>query len=168
MTKNHNAYSERGSTLFLKVTVLLMGAAALLLAYLILPSIHSNWHEAYPDFAYLKYPFMIGLALTTIPFFIALHQTLKLLSYVDKNSAFSELSVKALGHIKYCAGLFSGLYALCSPFFYIAAKSEDAPGIMVIGLVMIFAPMVIAVFAAVLQRLLQNAIAIKSENELTV
>ena len=57
---------------------------------------------------------------------------------------------------------------LCSPFFYIAAKSEDAPGIMVIGLVMVFAPMVIAVFAAVLQRLLQNAIVIKSENELTV
>ena len=168
MTKKQPAYSERGSTLFLRITVLLMGVAALLLAYLILPSINSNWHEAYPDFSYLKYPFMIGLALTTVPFFIALYQTLKLLSYVDKNSAFSESSVKALGYIKYCAVFFSGLYMLCSPFFYIAAKSEDAPGIMVIGLVMVFAPMVIAVFAAVLQRLLQNAIVIKSENELTV
>jgi hypothetical protein len=35
-------------------------------------------------------------------------------------------------------------------------------------MVMIFAPMVIAVFAAVLQRLLQEAIDIKSENDLIV
>jgi hypothetical protein len=32
----------------------------------------------------------------------------------------------------------------------------------------VFAPMVIAVFAAVLQRLLQEAIYIKTENDLTV
>ena len=37
-----------------------------------------------------------------------------------------------------------------------------------VGLVIIFASMVIAVFAAVLQRLLQEAIDIKSENDLTV
>jgi hypothetical protein len=39
---------------------------------------------------------------------------------------------------------------------------------MPIGLVIIFASMVIAVFAAVLQRLLQEAIHIKSENDLTI
>ena len=48
------------------------------------------------------------------------------------------------------------------------AEIDDAPGIIVIGLVIIFASMVIAVFAAVLQRLLQEAIDIKSENDLTV
>ncbi|MED4598856.1 DUF2975 domain-containing protein, partial [Bacillus subtilis] len=41
-------------------------------------------------------------------------------------------------------------------------------GIIVIGLVIIFASMVIAVFAAVLQKLLKEAIDIKSENDLTV
>ena len=38
----------------------------------------------------------------------------------------------------------------------------------IVGMVLIFASMVIAVFAAVLQRLLQEAINIKSENDLTV
>lgn len=39
---------------------------------------------------------------------------------------------------------------------------------VLVGMVPVFASLVIAVFAAVLQRLLQEAIKIKSENELTV
>lgn len=54
------------------------------------------------------------------------------------------------------------------PVFYLMAEIDDAPGIIVIGLVIIFASMVIAVFAAVLQKLLKEAIDIKSENDLTV
>jgi hypothetical protein len=54
------------------------------------------------------------------------------------------------------------------PLFYLVAERDDAPGIIFIGLVVIFASMVIAVFAAVLQRLLQEAIDIKSENDLIV
>ena len=40
--------------------------------------------------------------------------------------------------------------------------------VMILGLVVAGAPLVIAVFAAVLQRLLRNAIDMKSENDLTV
>ncbi len=54
------------------------------------------------------------------------------------------------------------------PLFYLVAERDDAPGIIIIGMIIIFASMVIAVFAAVLQRLLKDAIDIKSENDLTV
>ncbi|MNH47651.1 hypothetical protein D3C87_2190160 [compost metagenome] len=54
------------------------------------------------------------------------------------------------------------------PLFYLMAEKDDAPGIIVIGLILIFASMVIAVFAAVLQRLLKEAIELKSEIDLTV
>ncbi|WP_423784009.1 DUF2975 domain-containing protein [Francisella tularensis] len=37
-----------------------------------------------------------------------------------------------------------------------------------LGLVFIFATLIVGVFAAVLQKLLQNAIDIKNENDLTV
>jgi hypothetical protein len=105
---------------------------------------------------------------SAIPFFIALYQAFKLLSYIDKNKAFSEISVKALKNIKYCAITISGLYVVGMPFFYILAELDDAPGVILIGMLFIFASMVIAVFAAVLQRLLQEAIDIKSENDLTI
>lgn len=85
-----------------------------------------------------------------------------------KKLAFSGLSVRALKNIKYCAVTISIFYAAGMPVFYLMAEIDDAPGIIVIGLVIIFASMVIAVFAAVLQKLLKEAIDIKSENDLTV
>ena len=54
------------------------------------------------------------------------------------------------------------------PLIYYAAEVDDAPGLILIGMVIIFASFVVAVFAAVLQKLLKNAIDIKSENDLTV
>ncbi|MDA5111097.1 DUF2975 domain-containing protein [Brevibacillus thermoruber] len=103
-----------------------------------------------------------------IPFYFALYQAFKLLSYIDQNKAFSELSVIALKKIKYCAITINILYVVGMPLFYLMAEVDDAPGIIVIGLVMIFASMVIGVFAAVLQKLLKEAIEIKAENDLTV
>lgn len=78
------------------------------------------------------------------------------------------MSVQVLKKIKYCAIIISCLYVVGMPLFYLMAEKDDAPGIIVIGLIIIFASMVIAVFAAVLQKLLKEAIDIKSENDLTV
>ncbi len=103
-----------------------------------------------------------------IPFYAALYQVFKLLSYMDKNQAFSEISVKALKYIKYCAITISVLYLLGMPIYYLMGKKVDPPSFIPMGVVIILASMVIAVFAAVLQRLLQEAINIKLENNLTV
>jgi Protein of unknown function (DUF2975) len=51
-------------------------------------------------------------------------------------------------------------------FHFIASKVDPPLGLM--GLIIIFTALVIVVFAAILQRLLQEAINIKSENDLTV
>lgn len=159
---------KRGSTLFLKIAVILIGIPVLALYIFLVPEIASFAAELYPDFAYMKHLVFVDFYATAIPFYFALYQAFKLLSYIDKNKAFSELSVKALKNIKYCAITISSLFVLGMPLFYIMAEIDDAPGIILIGMVMIFASMVIAVFAAVLQRLLQEAIHIKSENDLTV
>ncbi|MDD3655103.1 MAG: DUF2975 domain-containing protein, partial [Desulfotomaculaceae bacterium] len=90
------------------------------------------------------------------------------LSYIDKNIAFSELSVSALKNIKYCGTTITAFYVVMMPFVFLVADKDDAPGLIIIGMVPIFASMIIAVFAAVLQKLLINAIDIKSENDLTV
>jgi len=163
-----NEHMKKGSTHFLRAVVFLMGAAAVFLCALILPAINADWAKEFPEVASWKYPFMALLLATTIPFFIALWQTLKLLNYIDKEKAFSKLSVNALSIIKYCALIFSILYIVSLPIIYYVADQDDAPGLMVIGIIMSFAPLVIAVFAAVLQQLLQSAIDIKRENDLTV
>ncbi|MDU2242234.1 MAG: DUF2975 domain-containing protein [Paenibacillus sp.] len=127
---------EQGSTLFLRGVVFLMGIAILAVCALGVPTIAKDLVEYYPPFIYLT--LLIPMYASAIPFFFALYQTLKLLSYIDKNTAFSD------------------------------AEKDDAPGLAALGLVICFASLVIAVFAAVLQRLLRNAIDIKSENDLTI
>ena len=102
------------------------------------------------------------------PFYFALYQAFNLLRYIDNNNAFSELSVIALKKIKYCAVTISGLHVLLLPILYLFADKDDAPGMIIVGLLIPFASLVIAFFAAVLQKLLQEAIDIKSENDLTV
>ena len=113
-------------------------------------------------------PVMLVMLLTALPFFYALYQGLLLLRYIDHNSAFSQESVGATKTIKFCAASISALYALAMPYIVYVADKDDAPGAVLIGLVFIFAPLVTSVFAAVLEKLLQNAIDIKSENDLTV
>ncbi|RJE88349.1 DUF2975 domain-containing protein [Paenibacillus sp. 1011MAR3C5] len=159
---------RRGTTFLLKMTIALMGIAALALCVFLVPEIANFAGELYPNRTYMESLVYIALYVPAIPFYIALYQALQLLSYIDKNIAFSELSVQALRNIKYCAIAISGLFVLSMPIFYLMADKDDAPGIIVIGMVIIFASMVIGVFAAVLQRLLQEAIDIKSENDLTV
>ncbi|MDR6550090.1 DUF2975 domain-containing protein [Paenibacillus qinlingensis] len=159
---------KRGSTLFLKIAVILMGLPILALCIFVVPEIANYAVELYPDHTYLKYLWMGDLYATAIPFYFALYQTFKLLSYIDKNKAFSDLSVDVLKKIKVCAVIISGLYVLGLPLFYLVAERDDSPGLILIALVISFASMVIAVFAAVLQKLLKEAIDIKSENDLTV
>lgn len=159
---------ERGSTLFLKLAVILMGIPVLAVCIFLVPEITNIAAKLLPESDYIKYLVYIDLYASAIPFYFALYQTFKLLSYIDKNKAFSDLSVKALKRIKYCAMIISSLHVLVLPLFYLFAEKDDAPGVVFIGLVVPFASMVIAVFAAVLQKLLQEAIDIKSENDLTV
>lgn len=159
---------ERGTTLFLKAAVIVIGIPVLALCVFLVPEIANFAVELYPDFSILKYLVFIDLYASAIPFYIALYQAFKLLGYIDKNQAFSESSVQVLKNIKYCAFTISGIFVMGMPLFYLMAERDDAPGIIVIGMVLIFAAMVIAVFAAVLQKLLKEAIDIKAENDLTV
>jgi hypothetical protein len=162
---------KRGSTLFLKIAVILMGLPVLALCLFLLPQIANEANEAAArgsDLAFVVYGILMIMYISAIPFYFALYQSFNLLSYIDKNQAFSELSVEALKKIKNCAIIISGLYAVALPFVFIMAEVDDAPGLVIVGMIPIFASIVIAVFAAVLQRLLQEAITIKSENDLTV
>ncbi|MCT8978475.1 DUF2975 domain-containing protein [Clostridium sp. CX1] len=146
------------STIFLKIAVILIGIPVLALCIFWVPGF----------VGYLHFAILIGVYATAITFFFALYQALKLLRYIDKNKAFSELSVKALKNIKYCANTISVIYAGIVPFLYPVAEADDAPGLIAFPIIIIFASTIVAVFAAVLQKLLKEAIDIKSENDLTV
>ncbi|SOC44434.1 DUF2975 domain-containing protein [Ureibacillus acetophenoni] len=157
---------KRGTTLFLKLALIIMGVPVLALG--IFGVFYLMKNPANPDYAHILYPIVIGMYLSVLPYFGALYQSFRLLNFIDKNEAFSQISVNALKFIKYCGITFSALYVIVLPFVYVVAELDDAPGLIIVGMIPVFGGLVISVFAAVLQRLLQEAINIKSENELTV
>lgn len=158
---------KRGSTTFLKLIIFLAGIAVFALCIFLVPNIANFSSKLYPNIAAMKYLVFIVMYGAAVPFYIALYQAFNLLRYIDNNTAFSELSVKALKNIKHCAIAISGIYVLGMPLFRFIAKKVDPP-VGILGMIIIFASLVIAVFAAILQQLLQEAINIKSENDLTV
>lgn len=153
---------KQGSTIFLRIAVVLMGLGVLMICAFALP----ESFEGKGPGPFL--PMILGMYAAALPFYFALYQTMKLLKYIDTNKAFSELSIRALKRIKYAAVTIGTLYLALLPYFYLMADNADAPGVLVIGLAFTLGPMVVAGFAAVLQKLLQSAISIKSENDLTV
>lgn len=153
---------NQGSTLFLKFVVAFIGVIVLTLCIFVLPvGIRTDETGEYRNI-------LLGLYVPAIPFFFALYQALKLLGYIEKNKAFSALSVNALKKIKDCAIAISVLFAAGMPYIFYVADKDDAPGVVAIGFIIIFASFVIATAAALFQSLFQNAVDIKSENDLTV
>jgi hypothetical protein len=159
---------KRYSTILLRLAVFTAGAIVLCLcggaAWLAIVKTNPN-----SDYFIWAYIFLVGICLAAIPCLMALYQSNKLLGYIDTNSAFSGMSVKALTIITRCA---LADFIVCTvgglPFFYIMAKMDDAPGLVLIGIAIAGVAFVIFVFSSVLNRLLQYAIAMKTENDLTV
>lgn len=159
---------KKGSTLFLKGVLCVLALAVLALCIFAFPSMVRGATEEFPTLESVRYLLLIWLYASAVPFYLALFHSFKLLSYIDKNTAFSNLSVKALRGIKYAGTIMSGILMLGMPFMFMVAEADDAPGLVPISFLFFCAPIVVAVFAALLERLFKSALEIKSENELTV
>jgi hypothetical protein len=133
---------KRSSTIFLQVVIVLIGIGALAL---LLWEPHIEGRNAHATLVqiYFHDPFLAYAYIASIAFFAALYQAFKVLGYVRQNKVFSQEAVRALRTIKVCA-------------------------IAIIGFLITFGSVVIATAAAMFERILENAVAIKSENDLTV
>lgn len=157
---------KKRSTLFLKLVIFLIALAMLAglgwfpqtegrAANLDLISIYSD-------------PFIIYIYIASVPFFMALYQALKILGFIDKNKIFSQASVKAMRNIKYCALAVIGFLIMALLYIRIMVHGDDPAGPTMLGFVAIVTSTVIATAAGIFQTLLQRAVDMKSENDLTI
>ena len=98
---------------------------------------------------------------------MALYQAFKVLGYAGQNALFSQAAVKALRTIKYCAFAVIGLVG-ASVLFMAFDGPDDRPAGVFMRVLVAFPSAVVATAAAVFERILQNAVDIKAENDLTV
>jgi Protein of unknown function (DUF2975) len=157
---------KQSSTIFLQIVIVLIsiGALALLLWE---PHIEGRNAHATLFAIYFKDPFLAYAYLASIPFFVALYQAFKVLGYAGQNKVFSPVAVKALRTIKFCALALIGFVA-GGELFILLGHSDDRAGGVFMGILITFGSIVMATAAALFEQILQNAVDIKSENDLTV
>ena len=159
---------KRGSTIFLQVVIVLLGIGVLA-ALLWEPQVEGRNVNATQFEIYFKDPFLAYIYLAFIPFVVGLYQALKLLGYARRDEVFSERSVQALRILKYCA-IAVAVFILGAEvyIFTFVRGTDDVAGGVAMGVFIILVSAIIAAAAAVFERILQNAVDIKSENDLTI
>lgn len=140
---------KRGSTIFLKVIIIFiaLGSLALLIWE---PQTEGRNVNADLFTIYFRDPFLAYM-------------------YIGQNTAFSPASVKALRTIKYCALAIIGFILGAEVFVIFPNRGkDDIAGGVAMGVLITFISIIIATVATIFQRLAQNAVDLKSENDLTV
>ena len=159
---------KRGFTIFLQVVIVLLGVGVLALL-LWEPQVEGRNVHATQFEIYFKDPFLAYIYLTFVPFFVGLYQAFKILGHARRNEIFFQRSVRAVRSIKYCA-LTTAIFILGAEaylFIFMRGKDDIAGGVMM-GAFIIVVSGITATAAAVIERILQNAVKIKSANDLTV
>jgi hypothetical protein len=157
---------KQSSTIFLQIVIVLIGIGALALM-LWEPHIEGRNVHATLFEIYFKDPFLAYAYIASIPFFLALYQAFKVLGYAGQNKIFSQAAVKALRTMKFCAIAIIGFVAV-GEIFIMFSNSDDRAGGVFMGILITFGSIVIATAAAMFEQILQNAVDMKSENDLTV
>ncbi|HCL01295.1 MAG TPA: DUF2975 domain-containing protein [Lachnoclostridium phytofermentans] len=157
---------KQGSATYLKVVIFLIGIAVLALCIYWLPGLAIREPKAHPG-DYSLYP-LLGYAYgCCIAFSIALYQAFKLLTYIQRNNAFSELSLKSLKVIKKCGLTIIIFFVLGIVTLKVIAKAsgDDPAGPISLSLMSILATSIITAIVDVLQKLLKNFLDTKPEND---
>jgi hypothetical protein len=158
---------KRISIVFLQAVVALIGIVVL--AIMVWLPLTEGRAENLDLFGIYADPFILYGYASSIAFFVALYKAFKILGYIGQNKVFTSNAVKALKSIKYCAVVLSILIVTAGLYIKIFHSKEDDPaGFLAICIVTTFVSIVVATAAAIFEKILQNAVAMKSENDLTI
>lgn len=150
----------KARTLFLKLALAILTGIVLLFNIFLFPR--------FPRTNFAQWCFSIAIFTSALLFYFTAFQAFVILRLVDQNLAFSEVTLGAVRRIKLSTFAIGVSYIGLLPQIYWFADMDDAPGLVLIGGCIVLLPFIISLFVAVLQALLQNAIDIKKENDLTV
>ena len=158
---------KRISIIFLQAVIVLVGivARSMMIRFPMLEGRAQNLDV----FSIYMDPFILYGYASSIAFFIGLYKAFTLLGYIGQNKLFSLNSVRTVRSIKYCAITLSILIAMAGLYVRIFHHDDDDPaGFLAMCIVVIFMCIAVATATAVSEKILQNAVDMKTENDLTI
>lgn len=132
----------------------------------LIPMFGRDMVNAYPEFAYCYYPWLIVLWISAVPCYLVLYNGWRITTEIARDNSFSIENARYLKRI--C------MLALADSAYFFAANlvllllNMNHPGILLASLLVEFAGVVVAVTAAALSHLVLKAAEIQQENEFTI
>jgi len=157
--KNRSAFFLRLQTAYLQIVILLLaiGALAILLWE---PQIEGRNAHATQFQIYFHDPFLACTYIASLALFTGLYQAFRLVGYIRENRIFSPAAITALRIIKFCA-LTLVAFVVAGEISILFSQSDDRAGGVFMGGLIGFGSLVVAAAAALFQRILQSALAMK-------
>jgi hypothetical protein len=100
--------------------------------------------------------FFVGIYLSIIPFLYSNIQAIKIINNISKNNLFSEDTIKSFNKIKKSSFVFCVIYIFLFPIFYYLGEIDDAPGMILLGFIIILSSIFIYILMSVLIDVLKN------------
>ncbi len=155
------------SILFLQSVLVLIAIVALIV--LIRFPLSEGRAQNLDLFSIYSDPLILYVYAASIAFFVALYKAFRFLGFIRHDKLFSIKSLKALTSIKYCAIVLSVLIAMAGIYIRIFHNRDDDPaGFLAMCILLIFINIAVATAMSVFEKMLQKAVDMKTENELTI
>lgn len=145
----------------------LLGIAAVfgLLSLLVTIQIVTTKHLEYPATIWMLAIAAYGV---TASIWFALIKLAQILRLIEHHQVFLPQTLRYVSAIRKAILVASLTVLFALPFFYRITQLEDAPGLMLLGLGLVFIPFAILILMQIVEDLFKSAIALQSEVDLTV
>lgn len=143
---------QKINSAILSSVVVLIGTIVLLLCVFVLPRLAQETVLIHPEVAYLKYPILLGMYATAVPFFYAIYETVIMIQVAQRISIFSSRITHGLNYIKYCAFVIIVLYVL--GIFILDYANALPPVIAIMGMGILLVTIMVAAGAAFIKNVL--------------
>lgn len=150
---------------FFKLVLAFFAVIVLILGGFVLGAI---FHKTPQVWSLAQIIFTIVILVSMILAWWILLTVFQIVQLIGQNQAFTAkiltLTQKLSRQILLLAVVFTGIL----PFVYQGVQAEDAPGLMILGMILVSFPYAVYVFAKIVELLFKQAVSLQSEQDLTV
>ena len=147
---------NRGPIWFLRGTIILMGVPALFLFFYGFP--RALYNISGTPYAYdgLLYFVFAGFYVSIVAYAHALYHAFRLVNVIQERGLFSFESTPFLKALIKDALIIAGIFLLLAVPLYIIAELDDAPGVLLLGMIVGYGSLTVAAFAHMLKRQIET------------
>jgi hypothetical protein len=139
---------------YLRLSTLSIGGILGGLSIFIYPKFVNFYPQLEPTIIYFRYPFIIGIYIQSILVFYALFHIWRILNLITSHEVYTKKTIQLLRMITFSFKLISGLFVLIIPMFVYVAEVDDAPGLILIGLLFVGVSLAMVALTSLSRKLL--------------